>query len=382
MTADLLKTYSVKDLAEMAKNRGVRGWHSMRKQQLVKALLRMARTTANQRPTSRNGVTSKPAPGRNGQSLVRKDSGVSKDMKDKKVSLVAKRLLASRVKQERMKDLAWRSGENKGNGVQRDRLVVMVRDAFWLHCCWELSRQSVERAQAAMAHDWHTAKPILRVLDVAEGGTTSSAERALRDIDIHGGVNNWYIDINDAPRSYRVEIGYRAANGRFHTLVRSNVVTPPRPDSKDVLDENWNAVAEDYDKIYAQSGGYSQDGQSTELQELFEERLRRPMGSPMVTGFGSGVEGLIPRRNDFYFEVDAEMIVFGRTEPDAHVTLRGEPVKVRADGTFTVRYSMPNARQVIAAVASSADGLEQRTVVLAVERNTKVMEPVCKDSAD
>ncbi|MBL8827807.1 MAG: hypothetical protein JNM18_12590 [Planctomycetaceae bacterium] len=43
---------------------------------------------------------------------------------------------------------------------------------------------------------------------------------------------------------------------------------------------------------------------------------------------------------------------------------------------------MPNARQVIPAVACSIDGLEQRTVVLAVERNTKVMEPVCKDTSE
>jgi len=33
-------------------------------------------------------------------------------------------------------------------------------------------------------------------------------------------------------------------------------------------------------------------------------------------------------------------------------------------------------------VACSADGVEQRTVVLAVERNTKVMEPLIRDAND
>ena len=61
-------------------------------------------------------------------------------------------------------------------------------------------------------------------------------------------------------------------------------------------------------------------------------------------------------RRGFHFEIDAELIVFGKTEPDARVTLQGEPVKLRPDGTFTVRYAMPNARQVIPAVAHSADG--------------------------
>ena len=69
------------------------------------------------------------------------------------------------------------------------------------------------------------------------------------------------------------------------------------------------------------------------------------------------------------------MIIFGSTKPDAHVTLSGEPVKLRPDGTFTVRVSMPDRRQVLPVVASSSDGVEQRTIVLAVERNTKRMEP-------
>ncbi len=47
MTAETLKSKSVKDLAEMAKKRGIAGWHGMRKEQLIKALLRMAARKAN-----------------------------------------------------------------------------------------------------------------------------------------------------------------------------------------------------------------------------------------------------------------------------------------------------------------------------------------------
>src|SRR5204862_1637209 len=60
--------------------------------------------------------------------------------------------------------------------------------------------------------------------------------------------------------------------GKFFSLCRSDVVTTPAPGSSDALDENWIAVAENFDKIYAMSGGYSTDGNSMELQELFEER--------------------------------------------------------------------------------------------------------------
>ena len=41
MTAETLKTYTAKDLAELARKHGVRGWHAMRKEQLVKALVRV-----------------------------------------------------------------------------------------------------------------------------------------------------------------------------------------------------------------------------------------------------------------------------------------------------------------------------------------------------
>ena len=130
------------------------------------------------------------------------------------------------------------------------------------------------------------------------------------------------------------------------------------------------------------SGGYNEERTSADLQDLFEERLQRPMGSPVGSRFGVGAERLLNRSREFLFEVDAEMIVIGRTKPHAHVTLAGEPVKLREDGTFAIRLSMPDRRQVLPIVASSSDGVEQRTIVLAVERNTKVMEPVIHEASE
>ena len=64
------------------------------------------------------------------------------------------------------------------------------------------------------------------------------------------------------------------------------------------------------------------------------------------------------------------------------MTFRGEPIELREDGTFTVRVSMPERRQVIPVVATRADGVEQRTIVIAIERNTKVMETLVRDPQD
>lgn len=428
MTADTLKAYTVKDLVKIAKQRGLSGCQSMRKDQLVKALLKVSKAAAAQRtarktptPVQRSARVASAARttlgGRASKTSARAASNGHAKMKSvaarsvtasrakpakttsakgaKSTALIAskssavvkarkpaglKRLEETRTKAERMKNLASFRSPSAPDGFTKDRLVVMVRDPFWLHAYWELTRQGVERAQAAMGQEWHAAKPVLRLLEVSSGGTTNASEMELRTIEIHGGVNNWYVDVSD-PKSYRLDIGYQSASGKFFLLARSNIVSTPRAGSSDAIDENWTHVAENFDKIYALSGGYSDNGSSGDLQELFEERLRRPMGAPITTRYGVGLNGFDKKR-EFNFELDAELIVYGTTEPDAHVTLQGDPVKLRPDGSFTVRFSMPNCRQVIPAVASSADGMEQRTIVLAVERNTKVMEPLVRDNND
>jgi hypothetical protein len=168
-------------------------------------------------------------------------------------------------------------------------------------------------------------------------------------------------------------------DGRFVSLARSNVVSTPPVSAVKSFDGNWAEVAEDFDRIYALSGGYSGDGDHSELRDLFEQRLRRPMGSPMATRFGLGAARGGGIRDDFCFELDTELVVYGVTNPDARVTLKGEPVRLQPDGTFSVRFSLLERRQVFPVVASSGDGAEERTIVLAVERNTKVMEPVLRE---
>lgn len=397
MTAETLSNYSAKDLAQMAKRRGVHGWHAMRKDQLVRALMRLAAKSARGNGSAAASRRSSAAASPRRKPLSGSVAAAAKPLSRPSAAAAAKpqntaarrRLLEAKTKFNQYKDLGQSppaahgmNGRGKTNGAVRDRLVVMVRGPFWLHAYWELSRNGVSRAQAALGQEWHAAKPILRLFEVSTGTTTTTAEAPVRDVEIHGGVNNWYIDVKDPPHSYRLDIGYLAPSGKFFVLARSNVVTTPKAAASDAVDENWSEVAQDFDKIYAMSGGYAAQGASTELQELFEERLRRPMGSPLVTQYSAGVEALLPKKRGFSFEVDAELLVFGSTHPDAHVTLQGEPVKLRPDGTFTMRFSLPNCRQVIPAVACSRDGFEQRTVVLAVERNTKTMEPLLRDGSE
>ena len=89
--------------------------------------------------------------------------------------------------------------------------------------------------------------------------------------------------------------------------------------------------------------------------------------------------GINSNGEGFSFQVDAHMIVHGSTDPNASVTVGGEPVRLQTDGTFALRMKLPDKRQVLPVVASSRDGTQQRITVLAVERNTKIMEPVTNE---
>jgi hypothetical protein len=368
MSKENLGSRSRKDLADMARKRRISGWQAMSKEELVSALSVFARRAGRNRPGSPAGkrprVRTQAAAARNTSGATSVEEQVERSKYETGVPT---------------KDLSARVPKDLPGGYGRDRIVVMVRDPYWLHCYWELTRQAVQRAEAALGQEWHGAKPILRVLDVCTRETTRAVESIVRDIDIHGGCNNWYIDVSNPPRSYRVDIGYLSRQGRFYVLARSNVVSTPRAGVSDIIDENWADIDEKKaDRIYAMSGGYDPTASSLELKQLFEERLRRPLGSPAITSMGSG-SWLPGRQRKFWFRLDAELIVYGATEPNARVTLQGDPVKLRPDGTFTMRFSLPDSRQIIPAVATSADGIEERTIVLAVERNTKQLEPLVHD---
>jgi hypothetical protein len=259
----------------------------------------------------------------------------------------------------------------------KDRLILMVRDPYWLHAYWDITRKSVERAKASLAGLWHTARPVLRLIRTEDNSTTSNAENVYRDVEIHGGVRHWYLEIGAPGSTFRLLLGYLYGPNRFYELARSNPVTPPIPGSPDSTDDHWADLSKDAERVYALSGGNQEDlGAVADLQQVMQEKLKRPIGNPSLTQFGSGAEGSLRRMKNFHLDLDAEMVVFGNTHPAALLTVGGEPVAIRSDGSYSTRVPLPNNRQVLAVTSKSRDGLDEQTVVIAVERNTKVMEPL------
>lgn len=366
----------------MAKKKGIQGWHSMRKEQLVRALLKLAQEKEKEKEqANKRSISTDDKPGRmdlkstknNSTSGKRKSSRTPTNRSD---SVIARKIRAERERLENLKNLALISSlERNPRAPSSDRIILIVRDAFWLQAYWEITKATVQRAKVALNGSWHCAKPVLRLLEITSDGNTNSVENIVQEIEIHGGVKNWFINVTQPPTSYRIAIGYATSDGKFHLIAKSNQVGTLSAGSG-TIDENWTDITNDIEKFYALSGGYDVNSVSADLQAVFEEKSRQPMNAPAFERLGSGING---HSYEFNFQVDAHMIVYGSTTPNGSVTIGGEPVRLQSDGTFSLKIELPDRRQVLPVVASSRDGTQQRTTVLAVERNTKVMEPVTNE---
>ena len=72
----------------------------------------------------------------------------------------------------------------------------------------------------------------------------------------------------------------------------------------------------------------------------------------------------------FFMHLNAEVIFHGGTHPDAKMTVSGEEIMIRPDGTFRYHYVLPDGEFEIPVVATSPDGAETRHGVLRFERST------------
>ncbi|RLC83976.1 MAG: DUF4912 domain-containing protein, partial [Chloroflexi bacterium] len=127
-----------------------------------------------------------------------------------------------------------------------------------------------------------------------------------------------------------------------------------------------------YERAYPADGF----GGSAELGMLLRERLKSEWASGALGSMGSGAFPRPSAKRGFWFVLDTELIVYGATEPDARVTIQGKPVRLRPDGTFTLRFYLPDGTQVIDATAVSADGVFKKTITPTVRRETSSTETI------
>jgi hypothetical protein len=122
---------------------------------------------------------------------------------------------------------------------------------------------------------------------------------------------------------------------------------------------------------------------SLEITELIRRQLQQELSSQAAARFsiptspGAAVSsvsspfGGVEQRKGFWFNVNAELIIYGATEPDAQVTIGGRVIKLRADGSFSFRFALPDGEYELPAVAVSADQTDGRAAELKFSRGTE-----------
>lgn len=122
------------------------------------------------------------------------------------------------------------------SGYGRDRLVVLMRDPTTIHCYWRLEG---EQARPPAGAD---PKPIVRLVDAATG--------AARELNVPAGARCAYVEVEPGGR-YRVELGYRDAQGVFGGVLATGEVSTPPAGPSAVIDPAWTADPAEFTLLLA-----------------------------------------------------------------------------------------------------------------------------------
>ena len=271
---------------------------------------------------------------------------------------------AARVRKPLPQDLPW--------GYDQEKIVLQVRDARWLHTYWELRHDSLDRFRNELGQDFYKAKRVIRVYDVSHINFNGRNAHKFFDVHVDEFANSWYIDTQTPGRSWCVDYGLLLPDGRFITIMRSNTVHTPLEGPSGMTDEEWMVPEEMFARLYGMGFGL---GRSSPVGKAWQERMKRELfsgvlSSPGIASMASPVKKAKKERK-FWLVVDCELIVYGATEPDAEVTVQDKKINLRPDGTFTLRFALPDGKQVIPVKAISKDLIEERTITPTVTRETR-----------
>lgn len=262
------------------------------------------------------------------------------------------------------------------------QIELLVKDPHWLYAYWEVTPASWDQAREVLREVWDQTTSVLRLFQVDPSGEAT----AFFDTEIHGEAENWYLHVGRPNTSFYVALGLRGPGGLFYELARSSTVVTPSDSVSDVIAEEWARADIEFEELYRAAGEHHAPVGSIDFAQLMRQRMADDIASGALSSwmFSAGSEAFQhrARQRGFWFVVNTELVVYGATEPDATVTVQGHPIKLRPDGTFTLRFALPDGEQVIPCVAISADGIEKRTITPMVQKQTATSAPEIDAAAE
>jgi uncharacterized protein len=305
------------------------------------------------------------------------------------------------------------------------KLYLVPRDPNILFAYWDLSHTQYQDA-ARMAHD---GKIFLELYVPGEG-------RA-QQIHIWDNHKNWYLQVNRPDTSFVAQLGFYRPDGGFEVLAKSAEVRTPRDTLSPHTDARFVTIpfTVPFRELYSIIASYAQDGEelaetlarlqqtdhelpfqarvprdltpkesedlleylggeeirrrmvgSFEITEILRKRFETALSSGQwtssagawVTSLSSPFGASFGQERGFHMHVNAELIIYGGTEPNAKVRIDGQDITLSKDGTFSYHFVFPDGQFHIPIDATSADGVEKRSALLSFLRMTELEGDVRK----
>ena len=278
-------------------------------------------------------------------------------------------------------------------GSSDTRVVFLPRDPQWAYVFWEISDADRKVAQKDGA-----SRLCLRLADVTGMQDGNAHPHTLQEVPVDSHSTEWYLPVPLCDRDYRVELGYRIGASWMSLAFSSVARVPALHPSEQILDQfvPFSLEAASAESAPApvapiessNSGLHERLYQSATVQfrrrrvgsEEFQEGFDVSGDSSGLNDSGaglwasgrneSGLGGVAPRQRSFWLVADAELIVYGATDPSATLTIGDETVPLSADGTFRVQVPFRDGHQLYPIKAVAADGEQSRDITLEFERKT------------
>jgi len=325
------------------------------------------------------------------------------------------------------------------SGYGDSRIVLLPRDPQWAYTYWDIPNEHKEELRRQGGQQL-----ALRIYDVSDINIEYQSPHSIQEYPADELAREWYLPVPVSDRDYVIDIGYRAADGRWLILARSTRVHIPPVYPSDWIEDvfitvdfeedlsgktqyelvppakkiaiatatgtttNGNAV-NGSNPIYDQIFGLAESAEAQRVAgSIFgsQHGLARPEQAissyvfpsgvgmwavPTMSGLtasGAGMSGAgfsasaVPMRpRQFWLIADAELIVYGATEPDATVTIGGRPIQLNPDGTFRFQMSFQDGLIDYPILAVAVDGQQTRSIHMNFNRDTPSRKTNTKEEA-
>ncbi len=268
-------------------------------------------------------------------------------------------------------------------------LVFLPRDPEWAYVFWQISEVDREKAKSLGAN-----KLCLRLYDVTGTKDGDFNQGTLREIAVDSYSTEWYLPIPVSDRDYKVELGYRYGFKWMSLAFSSAAHVPNSQPSEQILDKfvpfNLESTSETnlaitntnvdeinglHERLYQAATTHIK--RSRIGSEEFMENTKMSPSGPYQNDSGAGVwssglndSGAGISNRSFWLVADAELIVYGATDPSATLTIGGEKVPLASDGTFRLQVPFRDGTQNYEIKATDSTGRQDRSITMRFDRAT------------